>query len=141
MDRATAQRMNAELNQYVTELQELSKKLNALVPKRALLMSQQSENEMVAAEFDGLKDDAKVYKLNGPVLVKQDVSDARTNVANRLKYITGEIARIDATEKELVAAQTKARDAIQKIQEQAKQIQMAAVQKQTQGQPIAAGGE
>jgi hypothetical protein len=49
MDRATAQRLNAELNTHLVALQEISKKLQALMPKRATLMSQQSENEMVGA--------------------------------------------------------------------------------------------
>lgn len=92
MDRATAQRMNAELTSHVTELQEIGKKLNALVPKRATLMSQQSENEMVKKEFDLLDDEAKIFKLNGPVLVKQDVSEAKANVMNRLKFFQAEMS-------------------------------------------------
>ena len=40
--------------------------------------------------------------------------------------------RIDASEKELTAQQTKHREEIMKIQETAKQVQQAAVAKQTQ---------
>ncbi len=91
MDRATAQRLNTELNSHLVALQEISKKLQALMPKRATLMSQQSENDMVRREFDLLKDDAKIFKLNGPVLVKQDVSDAKVTVINRLKFFQSEM--------------------------------------------------
>lgn len=91
MDRATAQRLNADLSAHVTELQEISKKLNALIPKRATLMSQLSENEMVKKEFDLLDDEARIFKLNGPVLVKQDVSEAKVNVMNRLKFFQAEM--------------------------------------------------
>lgn len=131
MDRATVARMNQELGQHVAELQEISKKLNALIPKRATLMSQLSENEMVKKEFDLLTDESKVFKLNGPVLVKQDVSEAKVNVMNRLKFFQAEIERIDRTEKELADKQKKGRDEIMKIQETAKQLQQAAVKAQT----------
>ncbi len=44
--------------------------------------------------------------------------------------------RIDASEKELTVQQTKHRDEIMKIQETAKQVQQAAVSKQTQAQQM-----
>lgn len=92
MDRATAQRLNSELNVHLTALQELSKKLAQLIPKRSTLMSQQNENEMVKKEFDLLSDDSRVFKLNGPVLVKQDVSEAKVTVMNRIKFFTAEMS-------------------------------------------------
>jgi len=94
MDRATAQRLNAELSGHVAALQEIRQKLQSLLSKRATLMSQQSENDMVRREFDLLKDDARVFKLNGPVLVKQDVSDAKVTVMNRLKFFAAELSVI-----------------------------------------------
>jgi len=42
-------------------------------------------------EFKELKDDAVIYKLIGPVLVKQDKADATQNVDKRLEYINGEM--------------------------------------------------
>lgn len=45
--------------------------------------------------------------------------------------------RIDASEKELTTQQQKHRDEIMKIQETAKQVQQAAVAKQTQAQQLA----
>ena len=38
-----------------------------------------------------LEDGARVYKLIGPVLVKQDPEEASQNVAKRLDYIKGEL--------------------------------------------------
>ena len=35
--------------------------------------------------------DATVYKMIGPVLVKQDVEEARQNVQKRIDYINGEM--------------------------------------------------
>ncbi|VDM33238.1 unnamed protein product, partial [Toxocara canis] len=38
-----------------------------------------------------LDDDATVYKLIGPVLVKQDLTEARQNVDKRIDYIKTEM--------------------------------------------------
>ena len=42
-------------------------------------------------ELDLLKDDANVYKLIGPVLVKQDLAEANANVRKRIDYISAEL--------------------------------------------------
>ena len=42
-------------------------------------------------ELIGLEKDANVYKMIGPVLVKQDVEEAKQNVQKRIDYITGEM--------------------------------------------------
>ena len=46
---------------------------------------------MYIQELELLEDDAVVYKLVGPVLVKQDVTEARVTVKKRLDYITKEM--------------------------------------------------
>lgn len=50
---------------------------------------------MVKGEFDLLGDDARVYKLIGPALVRQDCAEAKANVNKRLDFINGELERID----------------------------------------------
>ena len=45
----------------------------------------------VLQEMGLLEDGARVYKLIGPVLVKQDPEEASQNVAKRLDYIKGEL--------------------------------------------------
>ncbi|EST10192.1 Prefoldin beta-like protein [Kalmanozyma brasiliensis GHG001] len=103
----------------VTEYQKLQASFQTAVEARQQLDSQLRENEQVAKEFGKLKDDNQVYKLIGPVLVKQDQVEAKTNVEKRIEFIKGEIERVetqikDLTEKtekkkvEIVALQTKA---------------------------------
>lgn len=46
---------------------------------------------MSSQELDLLGDDAKVYKLIGPVLLKQDVNEAKANVNKRLEFINNEL--------------------------------------------------
>ncbi|MFQ6644663.1 hypothetical protein Gotur_020490, partial [Gossypium turneri] len=52
---------------------------------------QLGENELVLKELDLLKEDANVYKLIGPVLVKQDLAEANANVRKRIEYISAEL--------------------------------------------------
>jgi|EP01047_Picozoa_sp_COSAG01_P029089 prefoldin beta subunit len=51
-------------------------------------------------EFKLLEDDANVFKLVGPVLVKQDLQEARANVDKRMQYIQEELGRVDGQTKE-----------------------------------------
>ncbi len=45
----------------------------------------------VFQELDLLEPSADVFKLTGPVLVKQELSEAKQNVDKRLKYISDEM--------------------------------------------------
>ncbi|KAF7720742.1 Prefoldin subunit 6 [Apophysomyces ossiformis] len=65
--------------------------LTKVVESRQRLDSQQQENELVKKEFELLDSEANIYKLIGPVLVKQDKGEAATNVKNRLDLITSEM--------------------------------------------------
>lgn len=42
-------------------------------------------------ELDLLNDESNVYKLIGPVLVKQDLAEANANVRKRIEYISAEL--------------------------------------------------
>lgn len=61
------------------------------VEARQQLDSQLRENEQVAKEFSKLTQNNEVYKLIGPVLVKQDQVEAKTNVDKRIEFIKGEM--------------------------------------------------
>lgn len=64
------------------------------------LTSQKSENESVKNEFSVLEDEGSIWKLTGPILVKQDRADAIVNVGKRLDFITSELTRAE----ELISA-------------------------------------
>ena len=69
-------------------------------------------------ELGRLDDGADVYKLIGPVLVKQDLGEVKTNVKNRLALITKEVERnekaIEGKDKE----QDAIREKVMKIQQE-----------------------
>ncbi|KAG8004230.1 Prefoldin subunit 6 [Nibea albiflora] len=58
---------------------------------RQKLETQLTENNIVKEEMDLLDSTNTVYKLIGPVLVKQDLDEAKATVTKRLEYINGEM--------------------------------------------------
>ncbi|CAD6503032.1 BgTH12-02703 [Blumeria graminis f. sp. triticale] len=83
------------------EFQNLQRELQTHILSRQKLESQQTENKTVLKEFKSLNNDANVYKLTGPVLLKQDKTDAQMVVDARLQFIDNEIKRVDKQIKEL----------------------------------------
>lgn len=69
----------------------MATELDGLVSARQKLESQQQENKGVQTEFAALDDDANIYKLIGPVLLKQDRSEAVRTVEGRLEFIEKEM--------------------------------------------------
>lgn len=63
---------------------------------RSTLENQLQENLLVQQEFSKLKDDAKIYKLTGPILLPNDLTDAKSNVEKRLDFIKSEIERVES---------------------------------------------
>lgn len=59
----------------------------------------------------------KVYKLFGPVLVKQDLEESRQNVGKRMDYIKKELKRVNERIEDLEKKQDKHRETIQKLQQ------------------------
>ena len=67
------------------------KEYQTVIASRQQLDSQLTENNGVRDELNILESDTNVFKLIGPVLVKQDLEEARQNVNKRIDYITGEM--------------------------------------------------
>merc|ERR1719315_47917 len=73
--------------------------------------------------------DAKVYKKLGPVLAKQDLQEAKSNVAKRIEYLTSESKRQENLVKDNDKKQEKQREAISKLQQQYQQQQQKLMKK------------
>ena len=65
--------------------------LDGLVDARQKLESQQQENQGVQSEFAQLDDDSNIFKMVGPVLLKQDKTEATMAVNGRLEFIEKEM--------------------------------------------------
>ncbi len=62
---------------------------------------------LIMQELELLDEDANIFKLVGPVLIKQDPLEATSNVEKRLEFIKGEVDRLDAQLKRLDDKQSK----------------------------------
>ena len=71
-----------------------------VLENKGKLQEKKQENEMVISEFKLLAEGSCVYKLVGPILAKQELSEATENVTKRIEFMDKEIARQDALETE-----------------------------------------
>lgn len=139
----TQQNLDAE----VRLIQEIQQELQRTNVARSKLQVQLQENELVLVELNHVKSDASssssasahgtVYKLVGPLLVKQDLEEAKANVLKRIEFIRGELKRLEAKagaeqakyqaqNKKLVELQRSMQERMQRAaQAQAAQLQQA----------------
>jgi len=106
---------------FQTELDALKstqKEYEKLVQQRQLLDGQLNENKNVLDELNLLNDSNDVYKLFGPILIKQTLEESKQNVNKRVEYINGELNRCQKTLAELDKKQEKARETLMKLQQQ-----------------------
>ncbi|XP_037069170.1 prefoldin subunit 6-like [Pollicipes pollicipes] len=119
MTEAIQKKFHAEVEKYKLLQKDLQKALAA----RQTLDGQMNENALVKEEMALLEEGARVYKLIGPVLVKQDPDEAVQNVSKRLDYIKGELKRHDDLLKDLEAKQEASREEVSKLQQLLRQTQ------------------
>ncbi|KAL2211149.1 Prefoldin [Sarocladium strictum] len=85
----------AQIQALSEEYQKLQTDLQSSVASRQKLEGQRQENLGVQKEFDALEDDETIYKLVGPVLLKQEKFEAESTVKGRLDFIGNEITRYE----------------------------------------------
>ncbi|CAL5426077.1 unnamed protein product [Camellia sinensis] len=107
--------LQRELESKGNDLSKLQKDIAKNHQVRKKYTIQLGENELVLKELDLLNEDANVYKLIGPVLVKQDLAEANANVRKRIDYISAELKRLDATLQDLEEKQNSKKDADFKV--------------------------
>ncbi len=115
--------MQAALQEKVEALQAMQKTQQKTLVARQTLDSQLNENKLVKEELDRLEGEAKVFKLIGPALIKQDTSEAKQNVDKRIQYISGELKRHDATLADLDKKQDNLKDELTNLQAQMQKLQ------------------
>ncbi|KEP65641.1 UNVERIFIED_CONTAM: prefoldin subunit 6, putative [Hammondia hammondi] len=102
-----------QLTEAMREFDRLIGKMEENLQMRNKLMTQQNENEGVAKELGQLQDDSVLYKIVGPVLVRQNREDATATVNKRLDYIRGELQRCDKLDADM---KTQLKEATQRIE-------------------------
>ncbi|EEB11741.1 predicted protein [Pediculus humanus corporis] len=115
--------LQKNLQKELDSFRSCQKEYQKAITKRQQLDAQLNENTCVKNELDLLEEDGEVFKLIGPVLMKQDLEEAKQNVAKRIEYISGEmldnmIADIDKKQNEhrdsLITLQKNMQDALTK---------------------------
>ncbi|XP_029021046.1 prefoldin subunit 6 [Betta splendens] len=118
-------KLQAEVEKYAQMQKDVSKSLSA----RQKLETQLTENNIVKEELDLLDSTNTVYKLIGPVLVKQDLDEAKSTVAKRLEYINGEIQRHETLLKDMEKKSEQHRELLASLQQEFQKAQGLAVGK------------
>ncbi|XP_043693841.1 prefoldin subunit 6-like [Telopea speciosissima] len=112
-----------ELETKANDLSKLQKDIAKNHQVRTKYTIQLGENELVLKELDLLDENANVFKLMGPVLVKQDLAEANANVRKRIDYISAELKRLDGNLQDLEQKQNSKKDAILKLQQRIQALQ------------------
>ncbi|KAK6111728.1 Prefoldin subunit family protein [Brugia pahangi] len=86
------------------------------IRNRQKLEGQLTENKLVKTELDLLEEGATVYKLIGPVLFKQDLTEAKQNVEKRIDYIIAEISRLEQAIADAATKQENQKQTVMRLQ-------------------------
>ena len=92
--------MQVKLNDYIKAMNDQKALLQKKELVRSQLLQQLTENQAVASELETVTEEDKIFKLVGPLLVRQTVDDATEHVQQRVSFIQ---ARITEVEKESAA--------------------------------------
>ncbi|XP_066325508.1 prefoldin subunit 6-like [Miscanthus floridulus] len=123
---AAVREMQKDLEVQANALSKIQKDIAKNHQVRKQYTIQVGENELVLKELELLSDGANVYKLIGPVLVKQDLAEAKANVKKRIEYISAELKRMDRALKDLEEKQNSKKESIFKLQQRMQAVQAKA---------------
>lgn len=84
--------------------QVLQEQIRNLIEQRQKMDSQVNEINMAKEEIDLLEPESIIYKLIGPLMIKQDLVEVKQNVDARLKFLN---ERIQYYDKEIEEVRTK----------------------------------
>ena len=112
-----------QIEAEAAEIKKIEQEYTKVVNGKRSLVDKKTENEMVLQELNLVTDsEATVYKLVGPILAKQDLAEAKTNVKTRLDYITKEVDRMDHLENEFNGKVEDKRKTIMRLNNEGKQL-------------------
>eukprot|EP00808_Paulinella_micropora_P021234 g10940.t1 len=138
MDPKAVAKLNQQVQQEVKKLQEVAKEIAQMVGPRTKLQTAINENKLVQQELELMEDEAVVYQMVGPVLIKRDLDEVKDNVKARLKLVEGQMQGLDKQEKDLESKKEEIRNKILSMQKKFKEGQQRAVQQQLAQQERAA---
>jgi len=127
---ALAAEIDAEVANFRTVQGDVQKTRNDL----QIVMGQLAENEMVQQEMSLLDENANIFKMVGPILIKNSHQDATETVSKRIEFITSEKERLETKLTELDKKSIEIAQRVQQMQGALQQATAAAVQQIQQQQ-------
>lgn len=118
----------SEIDEEIANFREVQEQLQRVRNDLQLVMTQLTENEMVNQELAILDSSTNVYKMVGPVLIKNSLDDANETVSKRIEFITVEKKRLENKCKELETRGNAIATKVQQMQNQLQQATVAAVE-------------
>jgi len=119
--------MAAEIDKEVAKFREIEQQMQKVQKDLQLVIGQQTENEMVQIELNHLNAGDNVYKMVGPVLLKNSLEDAKETVQKRLEFIQAERTRLETKGKDLESKGNAISEKVQQMQTNLQQATAAAV--------------
>ena len=120
--------MAAEIDAEIANFRALQEQLQRARNDLQMVLGQQTENEMVLQELELLESGSNVYKMVGPVLIRNTLEDATDTVKKRIEFITSERKRLEEKSKELETLGNEKALKVQEMQAKLQQATAAAVQ-------------
>jgi prefoldin beta subunit len=120
--------MAAEIDKEVANFREVQEQLQKVRNDLQIVLGQLTENEMVQQELDLLDGSSNVYKMVGPVLIRNSLEDAKDTVNKRIEFITTEKNRLETKAKEFEKKMNEISTKVQQMQGALQQATVAAVQ-------------
>ncbi|KAK8825233.1 hypothetical protein AV274_3124 [Blastocystis sp. ATCC 50177/Nand II] len=121
------QKEAADIQKRYDECQKSMVALNTSIEQTQVAMN---ENTSVQNELNAMKEDQKVYKLVGPVLIHVDLEEAKSNVANRIKLIKRQSEDLAEKAKKESDNYKKIEDEMIKLQQKVAMLQVDSLPKQ-----------
>ncbi|XP_022169644.1 prefoldin subunit 6 [Myzus persicae] len=113
-----AEELSKKFQTELDAFKQCQKEIHQLTGMRQQLDGQLNENSIVKEELALLKPSGEVYKMVGPILLRQDHTEAKENIDKRMSYIKNELQRIDDRIHTLEGTQDEYRESLTKIQQQ-----------------------
>lgn len=121
----------ASIEKMVETLESKQADLRKASANTQALHAQLTENSLVREELGKSAEGSRVFKLVGPVLIPQDLDEAKSTVGTRISFIEGEVAKARDRVKALETSNQEAQVAIVRAQEEFQ----AAVQEAAKANP------
>ena len=109
------QTIKAQIEKETENYRQLQGEVTKNHTARLRFTQQLQESEMVKKELDLLDDEAVVFKLVGPALIRQDLVEAKANVDKRMQFLKKESERLDSSLKSLENKQKQAQDEVESL--------------------------